>query len=212
VTGGGVGDTNGTGKVAHEALSWRVPGPTRAIWICSDQTSGLRIDQADTIRAVLAQPALGRAGDDHVRKHKQANASEPAGIDNFQNCRICIIEFPPEHLLHVHDRDVCPTSVLEKLGIHDGTVMVHHVGRALVVTQHDIGRVAEQGAVEPSWADQRSADDGIRRIVVFRLYGRVEVDRIYSRIAAARSENDWRLREGEVASEERQRDDRTLCP
>src|SRR5258708_2505663 len=34
VTGGGVGDTNGTGKVAHEVLSWRVPEPTNASWIC----------------------------------------------------------------------------------------------------------------------------------------------------------------------------------
>jgi hypothetical protein len=96
-------------RTAPEGSSWRVPGPTPS----------LRVDQADAIGAVLAQPALGRTSDDDIRQHNQANSSEPVGIDNFENCRIGIVEFPPEHRLDVHDGDVCPTSVLEKLGIHN---------------------------------------------------------------------------------------------
>src|SRR5215467_6127777 len=61
-----------------------------------DQTSGLWIDQADAVRAILPQPALGRAGDDQARKRNQADASKPSGIDNFQDRGIGVVEFPPE--------------------------------------------------------------------------------------------------------------------
>src|SRR5215469_13569287 len=75
--------------------------------------------------------------------------------------------------------------MLEKLRIGYLSVMVHHERALSVRTEHDIGGIAEQHAVEPARADPVAADDGVRGVVVGGLQSGGKIDGINPRIAPA---------------------------
>ena len=87
--------------------------------------------------------------------------------------------------------------MLEELGIVDRAMMVHDECGELVIAQHDVRRVAEKPAIEVAWGSERSAHDGVRRVVVLRQERRIQVDRVDARIPAAGREN---VRPGQRAS------------
>ena len=168
----------------------------------TDQAACPGIDKADAVRAIFTQPAFRRARNDHVGKDYEPDAPEPAGIDILQNSRIRVVEFRLDHFVDVHDRDVRPFSVLIEFEIVGGSVMVHDVGRPMILAEHDIGRIAEQPAVECARLHQRPAYDRVCRVVVLGLQGRLEVDRLDARVSADRDQYERVLCECDVRDEQ----------
>ena len=116
--------------------------------------------------------------------------------------RIRIVELAPHHLADIHDRDVRAAAVLQELGVHDAAVVVHDEGGLSVLAEDDVRRVPEQLPVETPGIDPGPADDRIRRVVVLRPEGLIQIDCIDPGVPAARGQHEPLLRLGEVGNDE----------
>jgi hypothetical protein len=184
---GGVGDLNGTGKAAQSGLSWRVPGPVSAISIWPT-----RPPLAMSMMLMRFEPSTASQPSEllePIAERNEADAAEPAGIDDLFHRLVGVVEFGAEHFSDRHDRNTGAPTVSQELGIHDRAVVVHHIGGALVGGEDDVGGIAEEHAVEPPRTDQGAADDRIGCAVVLGPQRRLEVDGINARIAPPRHQN-----------------------
>ena len=126
--------------------------------------------------------------------------------------RIGIVELALHHLADVHHRDVRAATVLRELGVHHAAVVVHHERGLPVFAQDDVGRISQPCPVEPPGIDQGPADDRVRRVVVLRLEGLIQVDRVDPRVPAAGGQHEPLLRLGEIGRKEDHTERRELQP
>jgi hypothetical protein len=156
----------------------------------SAQAAGFAIDKSDTVAAVFRQMALGVADDEQVAKQRQPHGPEVATVDVLLQGVGGVVVLALDHLLDVHDRDVAAPAVLQKLGVVDRAVMVDYVRGLPVFADDDVGRIAERPAVKAIERYLRAADDGVRRVVVFRAQGLLQVDGVHARVSATRDQDE----------------------
>src|SRR6266853_1107100 len=164
----------------------------------SPAASGVPVDEADAVRAVLGQPVFRVAHEEQLGKDQEADRPEVAAVVIALDCAIGIVGSRIEHLPHVHDRDASAPAVLEELGVVHRSVMVDHVCRAAILAQHDVRGVAHGRAVEAVRVHLGSAHDGVRRVVVVSLQRSAEVDRVDPRVPAPGGEDETVVRERDV--------------
>src|SRR5262249_40994598 len=136
------------------------------------------IDQADAVGAVLGQPVLRVAHEQHFGQDHEADPAEITAVVGALKSAVSIIELRIEHLLDVHDRNAPASSVLEELGVVHGAVMIDYVGGAAVVAEHDVRGITDRRPVEAISLDLGSAHDGVWRLVVPRSPRCLEVYRV----------------------------------
>ncbi len=168
----------------------------------SSTGSGPPIDQADAIGAILGQPVLGVAHEQHFGEDHETDGAEVAAVVSVLESAVGIVEPRIEHLLHVHNGDASAPSVLEELGVVHGPMMVDHIRRPTVLAEHDVCGIADRFPVEAIRLDLGSAHDGVGRLVVLPFQGRLEVDRVDPRISAAGGQDERIVGEREVRSRE----------
>src|SRR5207245_6944154 len=95
----------------------------------SSAAAGPAVDAADAVRAGLGEPVFRVAHEQQLGKDQQTDRPEVAAVVIALYCAIGIVEFRPEHLPYVHDRDAASPSVLQALAIVHAAVLVDQVGR-----------------------------------------------------------------------------------
>ena len=74
--------------------------------------------------------------------------------------------------------DLAPAPVLQELGVVDRAVMIHHVDRVAVFAHHEVGRVAQRPTVQSVQRHLAAGDDGVGGVIVGRIEGSVEGNRV----------------------------------
>ena len=178
-------------RSARRGERHRVGGAPDPGWIAerelhrAAQAAGPAVDEGDLVAAVLGQMALGIADDEHVLQQRDADGAEVAAVDVPQE-RVGGVVVPAlDHLLDVHHGDVAAAAMLRELVVVDGAVVVDDVGGLAVLADRDVGRVAQQLAVEAIERHLRAAHDRIGRVVVLRPQCLPQVDRVHARVPAA---------------------------
>src|SRR5258706_144080 len=181
-----------------------VPRMAQRHFYLSSKAPGPAVDEADAVRAVLAQPVFRVTLDEQVGQDKESDRPEPPAVEIAFDRAIGIVEVPLQHLPYFHDRDAAAPAVLQKLGVVQGAVMVDDVRSAMVLAEHDVRGIADRRAVEAIRMDLGAAHDRVRRIVVARLQRGVEVDRIDARISPPGREDEGLVRQCILREEQQQ--------
>ena len=133
---------------------------------CSTQAAGLAIHECDAITAVFRQVVLGVCDDEHVRQQRDADCPKPTGIHMPLQGIVSVVVAWVEHRIDCKYRDLAAATVLPELRVINAAVMIHHVDRAAVFAQDEIGGIAERPAIQSVQRYLATADNGICREIV----------------------------------------------
>ena len=170
----------------------------------SATASGVAVDQADSVRAVLGQPIFRMAHQQQLGQHEEAHRAEIAAVIALLKRAVGVVRARADHRLHIHDRDAAAPAMLQEFGIVYCAVVVDDIRRPLVLAEHDVCRITERRAVEAVRKNLGSAHDGTRRRVS-RFQRRVEIDRINPRISPPRGQNQRLFCECNIGGSDTQR-------
>ena len=147
------------------------------------------VDERDAIAAVLGQMVLGVGDDQHLGQEHDAERPEAAGV-HVPPQRVCGAVVPRvQQIVDVEHRDLSAATVLAKLGVVDGAVVIHHVNGAAVLADDEIGRIAEQAPVQRLRRHLAASDDRLGCAVVRRIERGIERNGIHIRQSASRRED-----------------------